>query len=192
MAFVSVKRVMERIARNHKNMQLDIHDVAMCCYEVVKEYGVYEGFERFSKTLPVENGTVAMPCNLYKIDGVRRSGSACADDIGYTIGTDCLRLDLNGCPSSVTVEGLVFKIDEDGHPMIPETLETPCYWYYMTQVLIDPVYGGSMPPTFLQDARTQFQDTLQTAKGSLQPVSTAEMDRISGMMRSFFIMQPPR
>lgn len=190
MAFVSVKRVVERIARNHKSMLVDIHDVAMCCYEVVKEYGVHEGFERFSSTLPVENGTVAMPCNLYKIDRVSRNGNACADDIHWSSGPDCLRLDLNHCPTSVTVTGLVFKIDEDGHPMIPEVLETPCYWYYLSQTLIDPTYGGTMPPSFLQDARAQFADTLNTAKGSLQPISQAEMDRIAGMMRSFFPVRP--
>jgi len=191
MAFVSVKRVVERIARNHPDMMVDIHDVAMCCYEVVKEYGVYEGFERFSKTLPVENGTVAMPCNLYKIDSVKR-GSECSDDVSYTEGTECLRLDLNSCPQFVTVTGLTFKIDEDGHPMIPEVLETPCYWYYLTQKFINPVYSGSMPGDVLKDARAQFEDTLHTAKGSLQPVSAAEMERISGMMRSFFVVRPPR
>lgn len=192
MAFVSVKRVVERIARNHKNMEVDVHDVAMCCYEVVKEYGVHQGFERFSKTLPVENGTVAMPCNLYKIDSVSRNGSACADPIDFTMGTECLRLNLSGCPTSVHVTGLVFKIDEDGHPMIPEVLETPCYWYYMSQRLIDPTYAGAMPPSFLQDARAQFADTLNTAKGSLQDLPQQDMDRIGQMMRSFFVMKPPR
>lgn len=190
MAFISVKRVVERIARNHKDMMVDINDVAMCCYEVVKEYGVYEGFEKFSKTLPVVNGKVDMPCNLYKIDGVQRCGSTCADQLYYTLGTDCIRLDVNGCPSSVVVTGLVFKIDENGRPMIPETLETPCYWYYMSQKMIDPFYKGHIPGANLEHAEQKFIDTLNTAKGSLQPVSAAEMERISGMLRSFFVTRP--
>lgn len=193
MNYVTIGEVIARLGRNHKRLQVDAEDVAQWCFEVVREYGVYEGFEPFSVRVEVKAGRARLPCNIYKVDRVGFGDTDCARvGIKWSIHNDCVLLPNSASITEVDISGLAFRVDEDGWPLIPETLIAPCYWYCLSNMLLDSAYEGGTPPFVLQDARQQFADALRTAKGSLQFVSKDEMERISRMMRTWIPRKPTR
>ena len=192
MNYVSIRDVIARLGRNHKRLQADMEDIAMWCYEVVSEYGVFEGFEPFNVRVEVKTGRAKLPCNIYKVDSVKSGGVDCrSSGISWHVQEGCVILPNTASFSSVDILGLAFKVDEEGYPLIPSSLVIPCYWYCLSNMLLDSTYSGGSPPFVLQDARQQFQDTLATAKGSLQSVSQQDMVRVSRMLRSWFPGQVP-
>lgn len=196
MRYVSIKEVIGQLSRAHKRLQLDIGDIADWCYDVVREYGVFEGFEPFHVRVEVFDGRAALPSNVYRVDKVGPRNDACypCDQPGFcwSVQGECVHVPNSANLRHVHIRGLSFRVDEEGYPLIPEVLVTACRWYCLSQMLLDSTYAGTMPGQALQDARQQFADSLHTAKGSLQFVSQDEMDRISRRLRSFFPERPRR
>lgn len=179
----NIQRVIERISRSHRDLTMDRGDIAEWCYEVVAEAGSYYEFEEVrGQRLEVENGQAKLPCNLYRLLRVRNSSAVDCGLIKYVHNGSCLNVQTG--TTQVFVDALVFKVDENGDPLISDDLEAACYWYCLMKLLIDPFLQGTLPPAAYAKVEENYWFAVRKARASMRPVTRDDMDRITMLLHS--------
>lgn len=182
----SIDRVGERLSRDHRDIIWQKPDLAAWCYEVVNEVGLYEAFEETVIDVPVgADERVPLPCNLYRLLSVSNACDQCAQVV-YTRKASCIYVK-NCTTTNVRLHAIVFKVDEDGYPIIDEQLESACYWYCLRKLLQDAYYKGHVPAQQYEDTKAEYRQAVHHARASLVGTTVTDLREITSMLRSMIV-----
>lgn len=186
--YVSVKNIAARIARNVKNKNFDIYDVAEWSGECeIDEIGQYEGFAKYRNVeICVKHNKAYLPCNIYRILSVYRNGCIIPN---YEWDGAYLRFnfdDPNTFNNEFTIEldYLGIMVDDEGLPMILEGHQEACYWYILTKLYFEDFMNGLIDQnryTLLQDRLGQY---VAKAKSSMRHYSRDDMNDIQAILHN--------
>lgn len=178
-----VEEVVARIGRTHKNLSLDLSDVAEWCYEALEEQGAYDHLkEERNVKLPVENGMARLPSNIYRL---LRVASGC-EPVEPLRNGRCLMAPLGS--KEVVADLLVFDTDERGYPLVDDVFMPVCAWYVVKKTLYEPFLKGEINEKAYRDVEQNYLKEALRARGSFRNVTDAKLDRIMRLIRSSIIV----
>lgn len=187
--WVTVDNIIERIARANPELQIDRYTIAEWCFDVVKDLGVWPGFERVTIKLDVANKQAELPCNVYRVLQVRPNTSL-RDPMkfGYENTGSHIRVSdrsISGTPTNIVVDALAFKVDENGLPMIFEPAARACHFYVLHMHSLDKMLSGQMPPDRFNYLEEAYNRHLRDARSKTSRWrSRDDMDRVVAVARS--------
>lgn len=177
-----VDSLLDRIGRVHPNLTIDRSDAIEWCFEAMEDCAVYEGlYESKGAALQAKGGIVALPKNIFRLLTVRQGCSDCAP-MAYQLGNGCLRV---GCSDqTVYVDMLLLPVDEDGGPLIDDTLFDVCQFYILKKKLYEPYLQGSLRPDAYKDVEDKYDSACARARASYRNLTNDQLDRMTRLVRS--------
>jgi hypothetical protein len=179
--YVSVKTIGARIARNHKHLQFDIYDVVEWCWDVVKNTGMFKGFERIDNLeIEVKDHKALLPCNIYRLLNIYKNG--CKVNAGSFVNDSVyINFDNDSC-TKIKIDYLGIPVDKEGFPMVFEALEDACFWYCMTKLLFEDYISGKIDDTRYRFLEDKYGYAVGRAKSTFRWESRNDMDEVTMIM----------
>lgn len=178
MKWTNVERVIERVGRVSRDMVLDKFDVAEWCYEVVREAGIFAGFERVKGLqVTISDYTTELPCNLYKIESVY-TGACCPLGYHYTVSTNKITF-THERSGQALVDALVFRVDDNGFPLIYEPLEEACFWYVQMMMRTEAFLDNKLPGNNYEQLRSLYYVALRKGKQDMTHDTKEDINRVT-------------
>jgi len=186
--YVSVKNVATRLARNARNKNFDIYDIAEWAGECeVEEIGQYEGFAKYRNVeITVKNNKAYLPCNIYRILSVYRNRCSVST---YDWDGVYLRFNFDDPRTfhreyKIQLDYLGVMVDDEGLPMILDGHQEACYWYIMTKLYFEDFMNGLIDQNryiFLQDRLGHY---VAKAKSSMRHYSRDDMNDVQAILHN--------
>jgi len=186
--YVSVKNVAARLARNVKNQNFDIYDVAEWAAECeIDEIGQFEGFAKYRNVvIQVKHNKAYLPCNVYRILNVYRNRCSIPT---YSWDGAYLRFNFDDPRTfnkdySIELDYLGIMVDDEGLPMILEGHQEACYWYIMTKLYFEDYMNRLIDEnryTFLQDRLGHY---VAKSKSSMRHYSRDDMNDVQAILHN--------
>lgn len=186
MTLLPVEHLVQRIARVHRNLVMELPTMSAWCFEAMEQHAPYDQLlENFGVSITVTDGIAHLPTNIYKLLSVSSSCGRC-DEACYTRNSRCLHFPLYTSGTAL-ISYLAFPADERGYALIDDVFMEVCHYYCLKMLLTGPAYEGSMPMGILEKVEADLGMAEARARGSFRNIPTAKLNRINRLIRSSVI-----
>lgn len=181
-----VEHLVERLTRAHKNLSIDIGDIAAWAYEAMEDTSPYESLEeQMGVPIPVVDGKANLPLNIFRLLSVK-SGCGPCDETCYKRASRCLIFPLN-TNGTAYVDMLLFPSDDRGYPLIDDSLMETCYYYCLKMLMWDSYLHGHVGEQAWERIENGYHRASGKARADLRNMTTDKMRRINRLIRSSVI-----
>jgi len=178
---ISVKTIAAMIARNHKHLEFDIYDIVEWTAEVVKNTGVYESFVQFKDIeISISDKKALLPCGVFRLLNIYFNG--CKVNPGAYYADDAFIHLHQEQTGSLKIDYIGIKTDDDGFPMILDTMKDAVYWYCLTKLYFEDFISGRMDQGRYAYMENKYAIAADKAKGSFRYFSRNDMDHAAAIL----------
>lgn len=189
--WVGVDTIIERLGRSFPGLSVSRGHAAEWCFDVVKDLGAWPSFkEERGLVIEVENNRADLPCNVYRVLSVLpdRGGLTSSQREGFkysNMGSHLLFGSNNITNvTRITIDALVFEVDEQGLPLIYERAAEAAFYYILKRLKEGEFLSGKMPADRWQWITMEYDRHMHNARSSMRFMTRQELDSVVRVARS--------
>ena len=176
-AKVSVHTIMGMLASTHKNLQLNVSDIANWCGECIEEIGEFTAMERFRDVkLTIKNNIAELPCNVFRVLTVSKGGMTPV----YTVDHPYIKF--KSYSGDVLIDYLGIPVDDDGYPQIDRKARQACYWFCLKKLKQEDYENGKVGENVWDKYENNEAYYIDKARGNMGNMSRDDLNRITKVM----------